>query len=146
VRINCPFWFESVLGAAGLDQSEMKNCVNNVNAAALSTATLMRLRNNSLSALHYRISTILFHSGTRFEDLIHLNRMGICMSPDSIVRLQRKMGNQLEGKIKVWKKAIEECKGALLLLKELKEKQSQANNESDMDICSMIMDVTKDNI
>ena len=47
------------------------------------------------------------------------------MSPDAAIRVQRKMGEQLQGKVKIWKKAIEENKGALLLCEELGESKFQ---------------------
>ena len=56
-----------------------------VNSLALATGTIARVRNTKASSIHCRISTILFHSGVKHDDLIRLNRMGICMSPDSII-------------------------------------------------------------
>ena len=41
------------------------------------------------------------------------------MSPDSIVRLQSKMNEQLEGKVKIWKASIKENRGALKLAREV---------------------------
>jgi len=134
------------LGASGLDGDEIKISINNINAAALATSSLTRLRNSNLSSLHYRISTILFHSGARFEDLIRLNRLGVCMSPNAMLRLQNKMGKQLEGKIHVWKKTIEENRGTLLFAEELKKRQVPAfRDESDMDICEDV-ETNKDTV
>lgn len=45
------------------------------------------------------------------------------MSPDSITRLQGKMNTQLEGKVDIWRSAIEENCGALKLAKEVLQKQ-----------------------
>ena len=45
------------------------------------------------------------------------------MSPDSIVRLQSKMNEQLEGKVKIWKASTEENRGALKLAQEVVQKQ-----------------------
>lgn len=123
VRIFCPFWFHSVLGVSGLAAETMKEPGRNVNAASISTASLARVRNSAASAVHYRISTVLFHSGTKHEDLISLNRLGVCMSPNAIVRLQRKMGSQLESKVHVWKKTIADNRMALQLCNEIKCKQ-----------------------
>ena len=61
------------------------------------------------------------------------NRLGVCMSPDSMIQAQRKMGKQLEGKVKLWKKAIEKNKGALLLCEEIKEKHPPPHS-NDMEI------------
>lgn len=46
------------------------------------------------------------------------------MSPNVIVAMQRKMGEQLEAKVKVWKRRIEDSRGALLLCKEVASKQN----------------------
>ena len=119
VRIFCPVWYDCVLGACGLSREDMQEGGRDVNSLALATATIARVRNTKASSIHYRISTILFHSGVKHEDLIRLNRMGICMSPDSIIRLQNKMNEQLEGRVKIWKGVIEENRGALKLAKEV---------------------------
>ena len=47
----------------------------------------------------------------------------VCMSPDSIIRLQSKMNEQLEGKVKIWKATVEENRGALKLAHEVVQKQ-----------------------
>lgn len=90
---------------------------------ALASSTLAHLRNPQASAVHYRISTILFNSGIKHDDLNHLNHLGVCMSPDSIVCLQSKMNMQLEGKVDIWRSVIEENRGALKLAKEVLQKQ-----------------------
>ena len=122
VRIHCPVWFSCQLGASGLSSKE-EAVGGRVNSMALASSTLARLRNPQASAAHYRISTILFHSGVKHDDLNRLNRLGVCMSPDSIVRLQGKMNLQLEGKVDIWRSAIEENRDALMLAKEVLQKQ-----------------------
>lgn len=104
------------------------------NGVALAAATLCRVCDPKAAALHYRISTVLFHSGTKHEDLVRLNRLGVCMSPDSMIQAQRKMVKQLEGKVKLWKKAIEKNKGALLLCEEIKKKQIPPPHSNDIEI------------
>ena len=136
VRIFCPVWYDCVLGACGLSQEDMQEGGRDVNSLALATATIARVRNTKASSIHYRISTILFHSGVKHDDLIRLNRMGICMSPDSIIRLQNKMNEQLEGRVKIWKGVIEENRGALKLAKEMERKQAS----------EMQLDVNKQNL
>ena len=69
-------------------------------------------------------TTTLFRSGAKFEDLIRLNRLGVCMSPTMVVSTQRKMGEQLEAKVKVWKTRTEDNRGTLLLCKEVARKQN----------------------
>ena len=86
-------------------------------------AAKLCVRNMKASSVHYRICTILFHSGVKHDDLIRPNRMGICMSPDSIICLQNKMNEQLEGRVTIWKGVIEENSGALKLAKEVERKQ-----------------------
>jgi len=122
VRIHCPVWFNCQLGPSGLSSKE-EGAGGRVNSMALASSTLARLRNPQASAVHYRISTILFHSGVKHDDLNRLNRLGVCMSPDSIVLLQGKMKMQLEGKVEIWRSAIEENRGALKLAKEVLQKQ-----------------------
>lgn len=131
VRIFCPVWYDCVLGACGLSREDVQEGGRDVNSLALATATIARVRNTKASSIHYRISTILFHSGVKHDDLIRLNRMGICMSPDSIIRLQNKMNEQLEGRVKIWKGVIEENRGALKLAKEVEMKQS---SETQLDV------------
>ena len=141
IRVFCPLWYQAVLGLGNMKSEDLKEHGHDVNAAALATATLAKARNATLSGYHYRISTVLFHSGARYEDLIRLNRLGICMSPDSIVRIQHKMGGLLENKVSCWKKAIEENRGALLMCKEIKEKQVVTPQE-----CNGNLDLSQKNL
>ena len=53
------------------------------------------------------------------------------MSPDSVVHFQRKMGEQLKGKVNIWKKAIEENKISIRLARVKAVPQSR---DGDMDI------------
>lgn len=89
---------------------------------------------------------VLFHSGTKHDDIVRLNKLGICMSPDSMIRAQRKMGKQLEGKVKVWKKAIEENKAALLLCEEIEKKQIPFRDCDDMEIAVTDLDLAEENL
>lgn len=97
-------------------------CGPKTNSVALVSSVIARTRNSTASDAHYRISSILFHSGAKFEDLIRLNRLGVCMSPKRVVSMQRKMGEQLEAKVTVWKTRIEDNRGTLLLCKEVVRK------------------------
>ena len=90
---------------------------------ALITSVAARGRNETMSAVAYRISAVLFHSGVKHEDLRILNKLGVCMSPDMIVQFQRKMGECCESKVGHWKREIEKAKVASLLLNEVREKQ-----------------------
>lgn len=133
LRVFCPSFYEILVASIGLDSEDVKQ-EPAINGAAFAAAILCRARNPKASAAHYRISTVLFHSGVKHEDLVLLNRLGVCMSPDAAIRVQRKMGEQLEGKVKIWKKAIEENKGALLLCEEIRRKQISTGDEDYMDI------------
>ena len=68
----------------------------------------------------------MFHRGVKHDDLIRLNRLGVCVSPDATVTMQKKMNEQLEGKVQIWKASIEENKGVLLLRQEVLSKQIAA--------------------
>ena len=94
VRIFFPLWFDYVRGARGLLQNAFKECVPEINSLALATPTLARLRNAKASAVHYRISTIMFHSGVKHDDLTRLNHLGVCRSPDWQLQLQLNRTNQ----------------------------------------------------
>ena len=59
-----------------------------------------------MSALAFRISTILFHSGVKRVDINRLNKLCVCMSPDRIVNWQKKMGENCEAKALFWKKEV----------------------------------------
>ena len=48
-----------------------------VNSMALASSVTARVRNNTMSALAYRVSCVLFHSGVSHQDLIRLNHLGI---------------------------------------------------------------------
>ena len=95
LRIFCPVFYEFIVGSSGQDEQDMMKAGVSKNGVAVAAATLCRIRNPKASALHYRISTVLLHSGTKDDDLVRLNRLGVCMSPDSMIRFQRKMGEQL---------------------------------------------------
>jgi hypothetical protein len=62
--------------ACGLDMDGDSVDVDevNLNSLALASSIIARIRNKCLSALAYRISSILYHSGTLHQDIIHLNR------------------------------------------------------------------------
>ena len=130
VSNKCPVWYEILNGAFGKKSSSRHSRA--VNAVALSTSIVARQRNERLSAMTYRISSLLFHSGASYYDTIRLNHLGVCMHPSMTVDLQRKMGTTSESKVILWKKTIENNRAALLLLREVFEKQvPQANDSTD---------------
>jgi hypothetical protein len=129
IRAKCPLWGAVIQGAGGVrDISSAPN--KKINGMALSSAIAARTRNHKMSAMAYRISTILFHSGVKSEDLTRLSRLGVCMSPDQVVEFQKKMGKTCYAKLEVWKKDIEKVKKAELLLKEVLD----CNDEKSLDL------------
>ncbi|XP_028415628.1 uncharacterized protein LOC114538990 [Dendronephthya gigantea] len=138
LRVFCPMFYNIVVHASCLQSNDVKSTGTNTNNVALASAIICKLRNPKASALHHRISTVLFHSGTKHDDLVKLNKLGVCMSPKQMVCSQVEMGKQLEGKVCVWKAQIEEQTGAQLLLKEVQMKQATRKEEDDMDIVSQI--------
>jgi hypothetical protein len=88
-----------------------------------------------MSALAYRISIILFHSGVSHQDLIRLNRLGVCMTPDMIIKIQYELGRNFDADVLFWKKCLEGRPHATLaLLNEIKEKQVPKLEEDDMQL------------
>ena len=134
VETWCPFWYHCVQGACNaVAKSKKKNkSVDVENNMALSSGIAARWRNHKMNALAYRISTVLFHSGVKHEDINRLQKLGVSVSAKSIVKFQKEMGNNSEAKIEHWKKNIERNALAKLLLLEVKEKQVGTREEDDM--------------
>ena len=103
---KCPFWSSCISGACGVEMKDSSKLSVN-NAIALATSVTARVRNQSMSAMAYQISGILFHSGVSNQDLTRLNRIGICMSPQIILSLQRNLGKNFDAKVLSYKKALE---------------------------------------
>ena len=74
---------------------------------------------SEMSAIAYRISTIFFHSGVSYEDIIRLNRLGVCMSHSRMLNLQRQMGKFFDAKVLIWKNDAEKKLSALRFLEDL---------------------------
>ena len=109
LSVKCPMWHSAVNGACGmlLNPGEEKRKMS-FNVIAVATSVLSRFRNPTLSALAFWISMILLHGGLSYLDIKQLNHLGICMSPDSIVELQWKIGTSSDAKVHVSKKSIED--------------------------------------
>ena len=120
---SCPFWSSCIGGACGVvlkQNCELQDFVNN--SVALATSLNARVRNKCMSASAYRVSSVLLHSGVSQQDLIRLNRLGICMSPDRILALQCSLGKNFDAK---YKKALEEKPvETLAFLMEIEDKQA----------------------
>ena len=135
VETHCPLLYEAMCNASNLTGVETgEGNERAVNAVALAVASLIRCRNPGMSAVAYRISTILFHSGVSYKDFGRLNHLGVCMSHDQMIALQQKMGENFDYKAIVWRKCIETNKCAEKLLLEVKEKQVPDREEDDIDI------------
>ena len=143
VELQCPFWMSCLQGACNVPSSNID--FKTINAMALSTSIAARCRNHKMSAVAYRVSAVLFHSGTRFNDLERLHKLGICMSPDSIVGMEKRMGEHCEAKLNVWKKNIEKVVACQQLLMEVREKQVGLCEPNDMQL-DLVIDFTEDNI
>ena len=118
------------------------------NSIALATSVVARVRNKSLSVLAYRISSIIFHSGTSHQDIIHLNRLGVCMSPDRIINLERSMGKNFDSKALFRKKELEKKQseiGKLALRNEIEEKLLPKLEEDDMEL-EVLIDLSENNL
>lgn len=137
VQLSYPFWMSCLRGACNV--SSDPKTVKQVNAMALSTAIAARCRNQLMSAVAYRISAILFNSGVKHQDIKRLHKLAVCMSPEMVVDMQKKMGESCERKLLLWKKEIEETKAAQLLLQEVKGRQintemTVGNMDDDMEV------------
>ena len=69
-EVHLPFWNACVRGSCG--ERIYSSDRHAVSAIALATATVARHRVQDLSALHYRISTVLCHSGVSFDGAVRL--------------------------------------------------------------------------
>ena len=91
-----------------------------------------------MSALAYRISVILLHSGAKSQDFTRLNRLGISMSHKSTIAKQKEMAKEHDSLVLTWKNEIETVKKCESLLQEVKEKQVpvpvETSDENDMEI------------
>jgi hypothetical protein len=137
----CPLWYACVRGACGKKSLNSPNPFKSAlstNKMALVTAALARLRNPTLSAFAYRISTILFNSGTKYNDILRLSSLGICMSPESTVHFQRQLGENFDAKVQMWKKTTEDTLSAINMLQTIKCQQVPVLEAEDMEITRTI--------
>ncbi|CAB4031015.1 Hypothetical predicted protein, partial [Paramuricea clavata] len=105
------------------------NEIATINAIALATSAIATVVNPTMSAVAYRISTVLFHSGISHVDVQRLNRLGICMSSDSVINLHENMGENFDYAAKKWKKEIEENNSMLLFVMEIEGKMLNCSND-----------------
>ena len=119
VKVFCPLWYSCIIGAANVGD----DIEESINLTALATASIACHRYSRMSAFAKQISTVLVHTGAKANDFTRLNRLGICSSHKQVIRDQVEMDSQHDVKVLLWKRAIEERKGTLLLIEEI---QSQA--------------------
>ena len=133
-KVYCPFWSASIMGATGVKDD--KNVADNVpiNQLALATAIVARTRNPKMSAVAYRISSLLIHSGATYQDITRLNKLGVCMSPQSTTDMQKKMGTNFDVKVLMWKSSNEDNNNMLRLLKEIITRQKISLEDDSMDL------------
>ena len=132
-KVYCPFWNASITGAVGVKNSENPTTIP-INEIALATAVVARAQNPKMSAVAYRISNLLIHSGATFQDITRLNKLGVCICPKSTIETQRSMGKHFDAKVLNWKSSIENNKNAILILNEILEKQTPLLEEDSMDL------------
>ena len=63
IKVYCPILSSVLESACDLKNLNVNENERAINAIALATSTLIRCRNPTMSAIAYRMSTILFHSG-----------------------------------------------------------------------------------
>lgn len=154
LQVNFPAWSTCIRGACGLDMEDDDLATSidlgegHLNSLALTTSVIARVRNKSLSALAYRISSILLHSGTSHQEIIRLNRLGVCMSPDMILHLQSSLGENFDSKVFSWKKDIEVKQPdvqVLNLLTEIAAKQLPKTEDVEMHI-DVVLDLSEETV
>ena len=146
IEVNCPIYSSVVRGACGYTKAEENgNGKKAANAIALASSALIRVSHPSMSAVAYRISTILFHSGISSRDLTRLNHLGVCMSQQMLISLHEKMGVNFDYKVQNWKKEIEKNRSIYQFIKEIQEKMIPKRAEDDMEI-EVHLDLTEENL
>lgn len=135
ISVYCPLYYSVVRGASSrhcMDEEVIDQKATN--AIALATSALVRVKQPSMSALAYRISTVLFHSGVSHRDHNRLNHLGVCMSSQMVISLHEKMGENFDHKVLLWKKEIEKNKSAQALVHDVMETQMPKRSNDDMDL------------
>ena len=102
----CPLWDAALRAAAGCHRSNAKSD-KTVNVLALCFASVAKFRHQRMSALAYRISVILLHSGAKSQDVTNLNCLGISMSHKSTIAKQKEMAKEHASLVLTRKNEIE---------------------------------------
>ena len=85
----------------GLQNNQSKHCEEVHKGDQCNGFSLCRSRKiyKQLSAYAYHLSMILFHASEKYDDILRLNHLGVCMPPQSAVNLQRQMGENFNAKV-----------------------------------------------
>jgi len=137
VHLACPYWQAAVKGASGVENLSSSKSGSKINALALSSAAVARARNQKMSALAYRLSTILFHSGAKSVDIARMSKLGVSLSAESTVEFQQKMGENCKSKLLTWKAEIERVKHSILFLENVMENQAGKGSAPDMSVSAV---------
>ena len=137
VHLSCPYWEAAIKGASGVKNVSSSESGSKINALALSSAAVARARNQKMSALAYRMSTVLFHSGAKSVDIDRVSKLGVSMSAESIVEFQRKMGENCKSKLLTWKAEIVRVKHSILFLENVMENQTGKGSAPDMSVSAV---------
>ena len=132
VSVMCSLWNSTVRGAASRGTKTKPEKAANV--LALCSSALAKFRNKRMSALAYRISVVLLHSGPKSQDFTHLNQLGICISHAATISKQKEMSKEHDSLVCTWEKNLEAAKKCELLLMEVQEKQVPAPMTNSMEI------------
>ena len=136
VEIKTPFLYSALQG--GVKEE------TDFNKIALGASSCLSTRVKS-SAYLTRNTVILQHGGCKAQDISRLNRLGICSSHDTSIRVQNRMGEAFDEDIIEWKEDIEETKQKILLLEEVKKVQVPVIGEDDMEV-DVAIDFSKDTL
>ena len=136
VEEKTPVFYSALQGA-------VKNAVD-YNKIALGAASCLSTRVKS-SAYLTRNTVILQHGGCKARDICRLNRLGICSSHNTSIRVQTRMGEGFDEDVIQWKEAIEDNKQKILLLQEVKTAQVPELGEDDMEV-DIAIDFSKETV
>lgn len=131
VSVMCPLWNSAIRGAAARGTKTKPEKAANV--LALCSSALAKFRTEKMSALAYRISVVLLHSGAKSQDFTRLNQLGICMSHSAPISKQKQMAKEHDSLVCPWKNNLEAAKKCEFLLLEVQEKQVPAPMTNDDD-------------
>lgn len=99
------------------------------NGICAAAAICMKLYNEKLSAFHYRTGLLLLNGGVKALTLKRCYMLGLCVSHESCIRMQKKFGKDFDLKAVSWRQETEEKELMVRFLKELEFKQVNETGE-----------------